>query len=126
MQNQFFDEIISKIQNITGVDVIYFLNKNCQIIKEHKITGTNNYTEEIIEVIKSESLLERVSKTFNSNLFHTYILLNEYGLIIISNLSNVDTIYMIIVAGENEPVDLIKLLKICKETRSCALLQTAE
>ena len=52
-----------------------------------------------------------------SDEFHTYSFLNEAGLMIISKLNNQESVYMIIVAGENEPVDLLNLLKICKEAR---------
>lgn len=125
--NQFIDDIINKIKDLKGVDLVYFLDKTNQIIKEHKITGTNNYSEQIQSIIKSESLLENISRTFlDSKSFHTYTLLNESGLIIISRLAILENLYMIIIAGEKEPVDLINLLKICKETQSKAVLQACE
>ena len=125
--NQFIDDIINKIKDLKGVDLVYFLDKTNQIIKEHKITGTNNYSEQIQSIIKSESLLENISRTFlDSKSFHTYTLLNENGLIIISRLATLENLYMIIIAGEKEPVDLINLLKICKETQSKAVLQACE
>ena len=127
MQTQFFDEVISKIKDIAGIDLVYFLNKNYEIIKEHKITpSSNNHHEQVIGIIKSEALLEKVSTTLNSNPFHTCTLLNELGLMVISKLSNMENLYMITIAGENEAVDLIKLLNICKEIRSKALLQAVD
>ena len=116
-QDQFFNEIISKAQGIPGVDLIYFLDSNLQIIKEHKNTETDNYIEPVSNVIKLESLPDKIGTVFYSTSFHTYTLLNESGLIIISKISNLG-LYIVIIAGENEPADLINLLKICKEARS--------
>lgn len=111
------DEIIAKIKDIAGVNVIYFLKDN-QIIKEHSNTADKNYLEQVQTILKSDSLLQSISSILFSGEFHTYSLLNEEGLMVISKLNNTESLYMIIVAGENEPVDLLSLLKICKETRS--------
>ena len=108
-QDQFFNESIEKIKNISGVDVIYFL-KDRQILKEHCNASGENYFEQIQNMLKSNSVLF-------SDEFHTCSLLNESGLIIILRLDSLENLYMIIVAGENEPVDLLNLLKICKEVR---------
>lgn len=125
--NQFIEDVIAKIKSLKGVDLIYFLDKNNQIIKEHKITDPNNYSEQITKILKSESLLETIGRTFlDSKSFQTYTLLNENGLIIISRLAILENPYMIIIAGEEESVDLINLLKICKEAQSNAILQACE
>lgn len=111
------DEIISRLSKIAGIDYVYFLDKELNIIKEQGFKGTNNYFQEILNIIKSESLFEKISKNFYSSSFHTYTFLNENGLIVILKLHNKTDLYTIIIAGENEPVDLINLLKICKESR---------
>lgn len=116
-QNKFFDSIISKINNITGVDYIYFLDKESQIIKEYQFKGTNNYSEQISSIINSEQLLKKIGVNLYSKEFHTYTLLNENGLIVILKLPSQENIHMVVIAGESEPVDLINLLKICKESR---------
>lgn len=110
------DEIIAKVKDIAGVDIVYFLTDN-QIVKEHKNTTNENYLEQVQNILKSDSLLKSISSNFFSDEFHTYSFLNEVGLMIISKLSVQESSYMIIVAGENEPVDLLNLLKICKEAR---------
>ena len=110
------DEVIAKVKDVAGVDVIYFL-KDSQIIKEHKNTSNENYLEQVQNLIKSESLLKSIGSNLLSDEFHTYSLLNEAGLMIVSKLSSQENLYMIIVAGENAPVDLLNLLKICKEAR---------
>lgn len=111
------DEIISRLSKIAGIDHVYFLDKELNIIKEQGFKGTNNYLQEILNIIKSESLFEKISKNFYSSSFHTYTFLNENGLIVILKLHNKTDLYTVIIAGENEPVDLINLLKICKESR---------
>lgn len=110
------DEIIAKIKDIAGVNVIYFLKDN-QIIKEHNNTADKNYLEQVQTMLKSDSLLQSISSSLFSDEFHTYSLLNEEGLIMITKLNNMEGLYMIVVAGENEPVDLLSLLKICKEAQ---------
>lgn len=112
-----FDKTISKVKNLAGVDLIYFLNSDFQIVKEYKKTNCNSYLKEVTNIIKSGHLANSITKPLYSKPFHTYTLLNETGLMLISNLSSSDGLYMIIVAGENEPADLINLLKICKESR---------
>lgn len=111
------DEIIAKVQNVGGVDLIYFLDNTYQVIKEKRNNiETNNYLEQILNIIKLESITDELGTTFYSKVFHTYTLLNETGLVVISKISNLG-LYMIVIAGENDPVDLINLLKICKEVR---------
>ena len=113
--NQFLDENINGIVNVAGVDLIYFLDDNYQIVKEQNITDSPNYLEQIQNIIKSACLNE--SFGFYLKPFHTCTLLNENGLIIISKLTLSENLYMVIIAGENEPVDLINLMKTCKEVR---------
>ena len=115
-QDQFFNEIIVKVKDVAGVDVVYFFNGS-QIIKEHHNTESDNYLEQVQNIVKSDPLLKSVSSNLFSEEFHTYSFLNESGLMVISKLSDSESLYMIIVAGENAPVDLLNLLKICKETR---------
>lgn len=110
------DEIISKVQSVSGVDVIYFLDKDYNIVKEKKLAETQNYKDEVVNILKSESKFNSIGSTFLSNSFHTYTLLNEQGLIIITQVDYLN-LSLIIIAGENEPVDLISLLRICKEIR---------
>ncbi len=112
-QEQFFNEVILKIKNVVGVDVIYFL-KNNVILNKHHNFPCDTYLEQVQNILKSDPSL---GTNLFSDEFHTYSFLNEAGLMVISKLSNVEGLYMIIVAGENEPVDLLNLLKICKETR---------
>ena len=113
MQTQFFDEAIVKLKNIEGIDLIYLLNENHEIIKEYRIAeANNNYLEQILNIIKSN--FNSLATPLDSNQFHTYTLLNEAGLVIISKIEN---LYLVIIAGENDPVDLINLLKTCKEIR---------
>ncbi|GEM_PF-2811770 len=114
-QNQIFNEIINKTRGITGIDVLYFLDSNFQILKEHKLSNTSNYLTQITNILKSGSN-DILAENFNLQPFHTYTFLSENGLILISSLQP-KKLYMIIIAGENEPADLISLLKICKEAR---------
>lgn len=114
-QTILFDDFLSKSHKIPGIDCIYFLNNNYNIIKEHKNSSvSDNYLREIINIIKLNSLLNPPSSNIYSKPFHTYTLLNENGLIVISRLPG---FFIVIIAGENTPVDLIGLLKICKEYR---------
>ena len=117
-QSQLIDEAIAKIEILTGVDIIYFLDANNQIIKEKNNTGSKNYLEQVLNLINQESTSDKIGTIFYSKPFHTYTLLNETGLIVISKITSTINLYMIVTAGENEPVDLINLLKICKEVSS--------
>ena len=110
------DEVISKVKDVAGVDVVYFL-KNNEIVKEHRNTSSDNYLTQVQNILKSNSSLNSISSNLFSDDFHTCSFLNEAGLMIVSKFSNQESLYMIIVAGENEPVDLLSLLKICKEIR---------
>ena len=110
------EEVIPKVKDIAGVDVVYFL-KNNEIVKEHKNTSSENYFTQVQNILKSDFLLKSISSNLFSDEFHTYSFLNEVGLMIISKLNDQENLCMIIIAGENEPVDLLNLLKICKETR---------
>lgn len=120
-QDKFCDEIISNITKISGVDCIYFLSNDYEVIKEKNVKGTSNYSEQILNIVRPKSFFEKISSDFYSKPFHTYTLLNENGLVVISrfflNSDSEDNLYLVIIAGENEPVDLINLLKICKECR---------
>lgn len=119
MGTSLFDEVIEKIKDIAGVDLIYFIDNNYQIIKEHNNTGTDNYLHQISNILKSGPLFNKVSTTYYGDSFHTFTLLNETGLIVISKLTGeFENLYMVIIAGEKEPIDLINLLKICKEIRT--------
>ncbi len=115
--NNFFDQSISKLLKITGIDVIYLLDNNYQIFKEHKINNTEIYLQQILNIVNSETLINKTGDTVYKSPFHTYTLLNEKGLIIISKLTGSENFHLIIIAGEKDPVDLINLLKICKENR---------
>ena len=110
------DEVIAKVKDVAGVDLVYFL-KNNQIIKEHNNTASESYVEQVQNILKSDSLLKSISSNMFSEEFHTCSFLNKAGLMIISKLESQGGLYMIIIAGENEPVDLLSLLKICKEAR---------
>lgn len=119
-QGQLFDKVINNISQIPGVDIIYFLSNeegNFEIIQEFNKSNTSNYLEQISSILKAEPNFNNIGTTFYTKSFHTYTFLNETGLIIISKVTNDSNLYMIIIAGENEPVDLINVLKICKETR---------
>ncbi|MBI2995530.1 MAG: hypothetical protein HYY52_02340 [Candidatus Melainabacteria bacterium] len=83
------------------------------------MTNSKNYFDQIKNVLKSKPLMDEIGELVYTKTFHTLTFLNESGLIVISKLNNGTdlNLYMIIVAGENNPVDLINLLKLCKETR---------
>ncbi len=115
--NTLINEVISSVKNVTGIDLVYFLDKNQKIIKEQKYYNINNYYNEVLQLIKSTASIEIASKSFYTHPFHTFTFLNEDGLLVITKLDNLENLYMVIVAGENESVDLISLLKKCKETR---------
>lgn len=110
----FFSKAINTIKNIVGVNLVYFLDNNLQVVSSQQNSTHTNYLEQITNIVKSESLLGNSSKT---KPFYTYAFLNEYGVILVSKMDSNGEIYMVIIAGENEPVDLVSLLKICKETR---------
>lgn len=114
------DEIINNIKSLHGVDLIYFIkneDENYKIIQEFNKTSKNNYYEQIVNILKSEPIFNNISAKLYSKSFHTYTMLNEAGLIIISKINQPDSLYMVIIAGESEPVDLINLLKTCNESR---------
>lgn len=113
----FLNEMVKKIKALKGIDLVYFLNGNSKIIKESRFTSANDYLDQILEIVNSEELLDSIASGKGLGSFHTYTLLNESGLIVISKITNPINVYMIIVAGEHEPVDLVGLLKICKEFR---------
>jgi hypothetical protein len=114
-QNQLIGEAVSKLEKLAGVNYIYFLSRDLQTINEKKITGNNNYLDQVKNILGSEELFKKVQSAFYEKEFHTFTLLNESGLIIISKLG--EYLYLVVIAGENEPVDLINLLKTCKESR---------
>ena len=126
MQNQLIDEVIKKLQNLQGVDLIYFLDANCQLIKEERKSNVPDYLEQIKNILKLGPVVDNISKTFHSKSFCTVTLLNESGLIVISRLNLPESLYVVIVAGENKPIDLITLLKICKEVQSNSILLTSD
>ncbi len=103
----FFNDFITKIENISGIDYACLLYNSYQIVKEEKINDVQDYLSCIVNIIKEGN---------NSN-FHTYTLLNESGLIILTKLSS-EPFYLVIIAGENTSVDLISLFKACQEARS--------
>ena len=115
-QNQIFNEIINKTRDIAGIDILYFLDSNFQLLKEHKKSDANNYLTEVTNILKSGTNTDTLAENFNLKPFHTYTFLNENGLLLISDLHQ-RNLYMIIIAGEKEAADLISLLKICKEAR---------
>ena len=115
--NNFLEEVISKLKTVTGVDLIYFLDSNHQIVKEHKTNNTDNYFQQVLNIVKSEALIPKTGELIYKKPFHTYTLLNEKGMMVILRLNGIENLCMIIIAGEKQPVDLITLLKICKESR---------
>ena len=122
LQQEPIDEVINKTQNLQGIDLIYFLNKNYEIVKEKRKSNAPDYLEQITNILKLGPGIENISQTFHSKSFQTLTLLNESGLIVISRLNFEENLYMVIIAGENEPVDLMALLKICKEAQSGDML----
>jgi hypothetical protein len=117
MKESFFNELISKTKELSGLDVIYLIDDSFQVTNVHKVNDTSDYLNNIINLIKKQDSLEEVSKPLFSDNFHTYTLLNESGLILITRLSSDENCYLVVIAGENNPVDLINLFKICKEAR---------
>ena len=114
LQDKIINEAISKVEILAGIDLVYFLDNNHQILKEKNNTNVHNYLQQILSIINNSKPLATDSKPF-----HTYTFLNENGLIILTKIttSENESLYMITIGGEHEPVDLINLLKICKETR---------
>jgi len=110
---KFLDEITASLEKIEGLDLIYFLDNNFQMIKEKNSIGRNNYLGQVLNIIGAVGKFQNGSKPF-----HTYTLLNENGLVVISKMNVLDGIYMVVVGGEDEPVDLIGLLKIVKDIPS--------
>ena len=111
----FLSDLISKMNTIKGINTVYFLDENKKPIKEFHYNETENYSNQIQELLHLEPLLNSVGSNLFQSELHTNYFLNEDGLIIISKVGS--NLYMIIIAGENEPADLMNLLKICKESR---------
>ncbi len=114
-QNQLIGEVVARLEKLGGINYIYFLDNHKQIISDKKLTGNNNYLDQVKNILASEELFKKAESAFYEKEFHTYTLLNESGLIIISKFGG--HLYMVVIAGENEPVDLMNLLKTCKEYR---------
>lgn len=113
----FLEDISNRLSTVSGINMFYFLDNNYQMIKSEAKDTSNNYLDGIVSILKSEDLFNKLSNYFFSDSFHTYTILNESGLILITRLCNNENLYLVIIAGENNPVDLINLLKICKESR---------
>ena len=114
-QNQLIGEVVTRLEKLGGINYIYFLDNHKQIINDKKLTGNNNYLDQVKNILASKELFKKAESAFYEKEFHTYTLLNESGLIIISKFGG--HLYMVVIAGENEPVDLMNLLKTCKEYR---------
>ena len=112
----FLDDLISKMKNIIGIDTVYFLDENKNLLKEFHYNGQGNHLAQIQELFQLQPISNSLSSSFFQSELHTKYFLNEDGLIIISKLGS--NLYLVIVAGENQPADLLNLLKICKESRS--------
>lgn len=116
-KDRFINETSNKLGTVSGINVFYFLDNNYQIIKTQSDENSDNYLDSIISILKAEDLFNKLSNYFFSDTFHTYTILNEAGLILITKLYNDENLYLVLIAGENTPVDLINLLRICKESR---------
>lgn len=116
-KDRFINETSNKLASISGVNMFYFLDNNYQMIKSQISESSDSYLDSIISILKSEDLFNKLSNYFFSDAFHTYTILNESGLILITKLYNDENLYLVMIAGENTPVDLINLLRICKESR---------
>ena len=103
------DNVLSLFCGIGGVDLAYLLDNNYNLLRQKQKSGKNNYLGEIQNIIKSTLNIDGL---LYQKPFHTYTLLNENGLIVISKLNNM---FLVVVGGENDPVDLIALLKSVKE-----------
>ncbi len=117
MSEELFNQVLDKVGNLSGINSIYLIDSNYRVTSSHNFTETNTYQENISTILKSKDLLNNISPNF-SEPFHTFTFLNESGLILITKLSESENTYMVIIAGESDPVDLINLLKICKESRA--------
>ena len=115
--NDFLDQQLNKIKTLPGINSLYLLGSDFEIHKEWINTPDSIYLEQVKNIIKSKCFEEFEGALNNPKPFHTFTFLNETGLIIITKLDFIGFPYLIVIAGENEPVDLINLLKICKETR---------
>ena len=68
--NNFFEGSISKFSNITGIDIIYFVDNDYQIIKEQKINNTDNYFQQILNIVKLETLIDKTGTSVYEKPFH--------------------------------------------------------
>lgn len=111
------DKIISDVVKLPGIDTTYILDSNYSIIKEKNISNAGNYLEQVLNIIKQEPVSNKIGSDVYSSNFHTYTLLNEAGLIVISKINTKENLYMVVIGGQAKPVDLVNLLKICKKAR---------
>lgn len=111
----FLNDLISRMKSIAGIDTVYFLDENKKPLKEFHYNEQENYLTQIQELFRLQPVSDSISSSLFQSEVHTKYFLNEDGLIIISKLSS--NLYMAIVAGEDQPADLLNLLKICKESR---------
>lgn len=107
-------KMFTTFDDIVGVDTMYCLDEDLHLLKEKNISGSNKYLEQVLNVLQSS---KNINARFYSKPFHTYTLLNENGLILISKVNINNGVYLVVIGGENEPVDLISLLKTVKEIR---------
>lgn len=115
IQNQFLEGALNEISGLEGIDVVYALDGSNNVISEINNSGTGNYLSQVVKLISLESVSNEIGNSLYEKPFKTCTLLNEDGLMIITKIDLEDDIYIIIVAGEAEPVDLINLLRMVKE-----------
>lgn len=109
---KFLDEITASFQKMAGVDLVYFLDSSYQIVKKSNNDGRANYLDQVLNIINSAG---NFNASRRNKELKTYTLLNEDGLILISKVDVLGGLYMVVIGGENDPVDLITLLKLVKE-----------
>lgn len=106
------DKITNLLEKVEGIDLVYFLDSSFQIIKKSSNNGKATYFDQVLNIISAAG---NFYTTDGSKPSQMYTLLNEEGLIVISKLDILGGLYMVVIGGENEPVDLINLLKLVKE-----------
>lgn len=113
------EPFLEKLESFQGVDVIYLFDSSLNLIYEKNKSSNNiNYVDQLKNILKVDSISNEIGTSIYSKPFHTYTLLNENGLIIISKLKKEKFNYLAIIGGENEPVDLLNLLRLVKEIQN--------
>lgn len=116
IQNTFFDTLMVDVNQIRGLDFVYFLDGSGQVIREKSFTESSNHLEQVKNIISQNPFVNEISSDIYGEPFKICTFLNERGLIILSRICDNPNLYMVLTGGEKEPVDLINLLRLVKES----------